>query len=244
MSIGIQRAMWGCGGAFLVLLFAGLLTAGFFPPIPPGHSAAEVAQQYGEEADRIRLGCLFMIFGAAFTIPFYGVVAGQMQRMEGTFTPLVFTEVAAGAAGVVIIIFPTICFAVASYRPDRNPELVQLLNDLGWIPLLGVFAPALVQVSAISVAVLADTRPDPIFPRWTAYAMLWSGVLFCPAIALLFFKDGMWAWNGLMSFWIAVPAFGVYTCVLMWATWRAIDRQAAEEAAESPEDAPVAELVG
>jgi hypothetical protein len=231
MSIGIQRAMWWCGGAFLALLFAGLLTAGFFPPIPADNTATEVAQQYSEDADRIRLGCLFMIFGAAFTIPFYGVVAGQMQRMEGKFTPLVFTEVAAGAAGVVIIIFPVICFAVASYRPERDPELVQLLNDLGWIPLLGVFAPALAQVGAISVAVLADKHPEPIFPRWTAYAMLWSGLLFCPAIALLFFKDGIWAWNGLMAFWIAVPAFGVYTCVLMWATWNAITRQAVEEAA-------------
>lgn len=238
MSVAIQRSMLWCGAAFLALLFAGLLTAGFFPPIPPSHTAEQVAQQYADDANRIRLGCLFMIFGAAFTIPFYGVVAAQMQRMEGQYTPLVFTQIAAGAAGVLIIIFPVICFAVATFRPERDPELVQLVNDLGWIPLLGVFAPAEVQVVAICVAVLADKRPEPIFARWTAYAMLWSGILFAPAIALLFFKDGIWAWNGLMAFWIAVPAFGVYTCVLMWATYQAIERQARDEAATP---APVAE---
>jgi hypothetical protein len=234
MSIALQKCLLWCGAGFLALLFAGLLTAGFFPPIPPDHTAQEVAHQYSADADRIRVGCLFMIFGAAFTVPFYGIVAAQMQKMEGAFTPLVFTEVAAGAAGVLVIIFPVICFAVASFRPDRDPELVQLLNDLGWIPLLGVFAPALAQVTSISIAVLTDTRRDPIFPRWTAYAMLWSGLLFCPAIALLFFKDGIWAWNGLMAFWIAVPAFGVYTCVLMWATWQAIEREARDRAAASP----------
>jgi hypothetical protein len=244
MSIALQKALLWCGAAFLALLFAGLLTAGFFPPIPPNHSAQEVANQYSEDADRIRLGCLFMIFGAAFTIPFYGIVAAQMQKMEGAFTPLVFTEVAAGAAGVVIIIFPVICFAVASFRPERDPDLVQLLNDLGWIPLLGVFAPALAQVSSISVAVLTDKRPDPIFPRWTAYAMLWSGLLFCPAIALLFFTSGIWAWNGLMAFWIAVPAFGVYTCVLMWATWQAIEREAKDRAAGATPVAPSAVAIG
>ena len=226
MSIPLQKALWSCSIGFLVLLFAGLLTAGFFPPIPPNHTAQEVANQYSEDADRIRLGCLFMIFGAAVTIPFYGLVGAQMQKMEGQFTPLVFTQIAAGAAGVLIICVPVFCFAVASFRPDRNPELVQLLNDLGWIPLLGCFAPALAQVSAISIAVLTDKRPDPIYPRWTAYAMLWSGLLFCPAIALLFFKSGIWAWNGLMAFWIAVPAFGVYTCVLMYGSWMAIAREA------------------
>jgi hypothetical protein len=239
----VQRAMAWCGVVFLALLFAGLLTAGFIPPIAPKDSAVQVANRYREHANAIRLGCVLMIFGAAFTIPFYGVVSAQLQRMEGHFTPLCFAQIAAGSAGVLIIIFPVIFFAVATFRPDRDPALTQLLNDLGWIPLLMVFPPAVAQVVVICVAVLNDPSPVPVFPRWTAYAMLWSGLLFTPAALLLFFKTGPFAWNGLLAFWVAVPAFGVFTVILIWATLRAIalapDAEPASAAWKPPPELPV-----
>jgi hypothetical protein len=221
----IQRAMAWCGLAFVVIFFAGLLIAGFLPPIPPNDGAAEVARRYQEHTNAIRLGCLLMMIAAAFTIPFTAVVSAQMQRIEGRFTPLCFAQLAAGGIGVLAATLPVLIFSVAAYRPHRDPAMTQAINDLGWFPFIMNFPFATVQCVVIAVAVLSDRNPVPVFPRWVAYFMLWAAVLFAPAGLLTFFKTGPFAWNGLLSFWLAATVFGSWFLVMTWATLRAINCQ-------------------
>jgi hypothetical protein len=225
MTRSIQVGMAWCGVAFVVVFFPGLVLSGFFPPIPPSHTAAQVANQYAQHHNAIRAGCVIMMAAAGLTIPFTAVVSTQMARIEGRWTPLCFAQLAAGTVGVVAILVPVMIFMAASYRPERDPQLTQALNDLGWIPFIINWPPAVVQVISTAVAIFSDRRGDPVFPRWVGYFLIWAAVAFLPASLLLFVKSGPFAWNGLLSFWLAATFFGSFYLVMTWASVRAVNRQ-------------------
>jgi hypothetical protein len=229
----IQLGMAWCGVIFVAVFFPGLVIAGFFPPIPPGHTAQEVAHQYQQHTDAIRSGCVLMMFAVGFSLPFAAVVSTQLARIEGRWTPLCYTQLAAGAVGMVAATFPLFFFMAASYRPERNPEITQAINDMGWIPFIINWPPFVCQAGAVAVAVLADRRPDPIFPRWIGYFLIWDCLAVTGSTLLLFFKHGVFAWNGLFPFWLAATFFGGFFLVLTWGTIRAVNRQFAPPSAEA-----------
>lgn len=71
---------------------------------------------------------------------------------------------------------------IAAYRDDTSPELVRLLNDMAWVPFVGMTSTAVVQAGALAYSMPGDRRPVPVFPRWAAYLNLWvMFVLWAPA---------------------------------------------------------------
>jgi hypothetical protein len=225
MTKPIQLGMAWCGVIFVAIFFPGLVIAGFFPPIPPGHTAAEVAHQYQQHANAIRAGCVIMMVAVGFSLPFSAVISTQLARIEGRWTPLCYTQLAAGAVGMVAATFPLFFFLAASFRPERSPETTQALNDIGWIPFIINWPPAVCQAGAVAVAILADRRPDPIYPRWLGYFLIWTCIAFTGSSLLPFFKSGPFAWNGLFSFWLAATFFGTFFLLMSWGTIRAVQRQ-------------------
>lgn len=237
LSKPIQIAMAWCGPIFVAVFFGGLIIAGFFPPIPPDHTAAEVARQYQEHTTAIRLGCMIMMIAVAFTIPFWAVLSAQLVRIEGKFSPICFANVACGAIGVLAATFPLFAWSAAAFRPERaDVETTQALNDLGWFPFIMNWPFASAQAVLLAVAIFADRNIRPVFPRWVGYYLMWCAIGFIPAGFLTFFKDGPFAWNGLLSFWLAATFFGTEFLILSWATVRAIKNQyaGAEEAGLPP----------
>jgi hypothetical protein len=85
--------------------------------------------------------------------------------------------------------------------------------------------------------------------------MAWSGVAFVviffagfivsgffppflPATALPFFYDGLFAWNGLLTFWMAAVFFGSFYLVMSYACLRAVKRQYAPGSSEAESGVP------
>jgi hypothetical protein len=221
----VQLAMAWCGPVFMVMFFAGLLTAGFFPPIPPDHTAVEVAAQYQHDANWIRTGCLLMMVGCGFLIPFFSVISAQLVRIEGRFSPICFANVACIAIGLLAITLPVLFWAAASYRPARNPELVQAMNDLGWFPFIMPFPFFSAQLILIAVAIFCDRNAPPVYPRWIAFVLLYAAAGVAPAGLIAWFTDGVFAWDGLLVFWLAVVMFGSVFLSLTWGTLRAVNSQ-------------------
>lgn len=224
LSLQTQRVMAWCGLAFVAIFGGGMLIAGFVPPIPPDDSAAEVARHYQQNTNSIRLGCLLMLIGAGFTIPFFAVVTAQMRRIEGRLTALCLAQLLSGAVAVLVFSLPVLVFSVAAFRPDRDPASVQLLNDLGWFLFLMNFPSVTFQALVIAAAIFSDRNPEPVFPRWVGYAFIWVAISFVPGGLLTFFTTGPLAWDGLLSFWLAAVGFFGWMLVLFWATLRAVNR--------------------
>ena len=197
----------------------------------PALSANEIAAIYTENTLSIRFGTLVMMFGATFMLPFVAVIAVQMRRIEGKVPVLTVAQFAGGTVGFVVFLVATVAWTTAAFRPDRSPELIQLMNDFGWIFLLMTFGTFVVQDFAVGFTILGDKSPEPAFPRWLGFYNLWVGVLFVPGGLLTFFKTGPFAWNGIFVWWVPFLVFFSWYLVMFVMLRKAILKQAAETSA-------------
>lgn len=210
------------GFAFVVVLFGGIIVAHMLPPFSPDASAEEVQRWYQEHTGDIRFGMVLMMFGALMTAPWGALLAAHIKRIEGEFSPLTYTYLAATAAGCVAIFMPVMIFSAAAFRPERSAEITQTLNDMAWIPFIMNGPPAITQACVFGAAVLMDKRVRPAFPRWSGYYSFWVAFGFLPACILLYFKSGPFAWNGVLSFWLAATVFGTWFIVMSILMLRAL----------------------
>jgi hypothetical protein len=218
-----------------VVFFVGFwVLAGFIPPPDPADSAVTVAARFREHATTIRWGLLLSLYAGALCVPWTAAVTVQIRRIEGSFSPLAYANLGLGAALPFEFIVPIYFWQTAAYRADRSPQLVQTLNDLGWLPFTGLVYTIVVQAVVVGIAVLIDKRAVPIFPRWFGYLSLWCAALFCPAGLDVFFKDGPLAWNGLIAWWVLLVAVFVWLATLSTLVLRAISNQEHEQRAAEP----------
>jgi hypothetical protein len=229
MSIRVQLAGAYAGLVMIALLLIGFwAVAGFVPPPSPADGPDEIAAFFRDNTTGIRLGMWITVAGSALLIPWCATIAVQMNRIEGPSSPLTYIQLIAAACLVMEFIFPPMVWQAAAFRPDGDPEITQRLNDLAWLPFLGIVSTAIVEGVAIGLAILKDPSPDPLIPRWAGWFNIWVVSLFAPAGLIVFFKHGPLAWNGIFSWWLALLAFFLWLTVFSIVLIRAIKRQAAQ----------------
>jgi hypothetical protein len=229
MNLRTQRlAVWT--GPLLCLLFAvGLIgLAQFIPPPRADASLADVARMYSEHTDRLRSGLALMMLGAGFLASWGSAITTQLKRIEGPHSPMTWTNLACTGANVMVVTIPVMVMIAASFRPDRNPEITQALNDLAWIMFVMVFPPVMVQEFSIAAAVFSN-EGQKVYPRWVGYFNVWCALLLLPAMLLPFFKTGAFAWHGVLEFWLAGIVFFGWILVMTVATLGAIKQQESEK---------------
>jgi hypothetical protein len=211
--------------AFWAVGFA--LFGGFVPPPSPRADAAQITDMIRGATNEIRFGLLLTVLGSALLGPFIGVISMHMKRIEGGNTPLAYAQLVLGACLIMEFIFPVMVVQTAAYRPERSPEIVQMLDDLCWIPFFGVTSTAALEAALLGIVILQDRREFPLFPRWSGYYCLWSATLFTPGAVLVFFNSGPFAWDGLFVFWMPVVVFSSWIFVMTWLMIRSTNEGAA-----------------
>lgn len=227
-----QRLCTWSGALFAVMFLAGFgIVARFIPPPLPSETAHEVAQRYRENADTIRAGMVMTLFAIMFYTPWAAAISVQLKRIEGRRSPLTYAQLGIGTALTCAFIPVIYYFVIAGFRPERSDESIQTLNDMGWVPFTGIIFSIFVQNLIIGIAVLGDTRPTPVFPRWFGYYSIWTAILYCPACLDAFFLTGPFAWNGIFSWWLSLVAFCIYIIVTTKLLLRSNAEMAREDSA-------------
>ena len=218
---------WG-GILCPLLMFAGLWpAAGFFPPHLPSATAEEIAAIYQANATGIRTGMIFIMLAGACYASFTGAITAQMRRIETRATPvLTYTQLAAGTASILLFLVPALIWTAAAYRPERDPQITQALNDLGWFFFVMPFVLGFTQNLALGFTIISDKRPKPVYPRWVGFFNIWIALLFVPGILVTYFKSGPFAWNGILAFWLPASVFGPWFFVVAIYTMKAARQQA------------------
>jgi hypothetical protein len=140
-----------------------------------------------------------------------------MLRIKDAPPVLALLQVIGGVGVVLMTAIPTILMNVAAFRPDRNPDVTQAVNDMAWLLFVTPIPLFIFQEVPIAVAILMDRSRKPAFPRWVAYANLWIPLTFLPALLPYFFKTGPLAWQGLLVFYLGLVTFGAWVAIMMWA---------------------------
>jgi hypothetical protein len=219
-----------CGPlGILVWLLGFALLGGLISPPSPHWTALHIQHFWQTGTDGKRAGLLLTMIGATLTGPWVAAISTQMKRIEGFYSPLSQTQLGMGMIGILLFIIPVMMMQAIAFRPHRDPSQMLLVNDMAWIPFVGVWCCAAVQNLAIGMAALKPGQT--VFPRWVGYFNFWTALLFCPGSLLYFFKSGPFAWNGLLSWWFVVLVFTLWFGVMFVAMLGAIRSHAGEAAA-------------
>ncbi|WP_422746083.1 hypothetical protein ACN27E_00625 [Mycobacterium sp. WMMD1722] len=229
-NIKTQRiALWSGLTAGMVLLVAFVAFPGFFPPMSPQMSAAEVGDFYRDNAASTRFTMITWNLCGIMLLPFFAVIVVQMKRMTTQSHALAYCYLTAVVSGATVFALADIFFLVAAFRPDRSPELVQLLNDLAWITFVAPVGMLVGQNLLLALAIYLDRGAAPVFPRWAGHLSLLTGLAMAPAAGAAVFTSGPLAWNGGVSFWLRAVAFVCFVAVMFVVLNRILRRQAIAE---------------
>jgi hypothetical protein len=215
--------------ALMVIGF--ILFAGFIPARSASQNAQQTAQFLLENRDMIKWGLIVAMFGAPLLMPFAASISIHMRRIEGRYPALAMTELGLGAILVLEFIYLIFFWQTATYRTDRAPELIQLLDDMGWIPFVGLTSTIVLQVMVFGVAILLDRREHPVFPRWLGYYNLWVALMFLPGTFNVFYQSGPLSRNGIVAWYIPLTTFATWLLITSFYLSRAVDTM--------PDDRPI-----
>jgi len=204
-----------CGPAFVLgfVLCFGLFGHNLPSPPSPGLSAAEIAARVTGNLGDLRLGWVICLIIVMLYMPWSAQISTQMGRIETHSRVMTYLQLIGGALTVFVVSFAILCWAVAAFRPGRDPALIQLMTDLGWESLELQWALTTAQMVAMALIGLADKRQTPLFPRWVCFLAIWCGLSFAPASLTLYLKTGPFAWDGLLSYYVPYAAWLVWCLV-------------------------------
>jgi hypothetical protein len=218
-------SLWLALGFGAVLLIAFVLFPGFFPPMSPEMTAQQVAAFYSRNETMIRVSMVIFNFCGIMLMPMFMVIVYQMKRMATPSQVLAYCYLSAAVSGATLFAIADLFWLVAAFRPERDPQLIMLLNDLAWITFTAPVGMIIAQNVCLALAVYLDAQPQPVFPRWVAPFSIVTALAMAPAACAAIVRSGPLAWNGAVSFWLRIGAYSLFIVVMFVVLRAAIRRQ-------------------
>jgi hypothetical protein len=208
-----------------------LLFPGFVHPMSPTMSAEEVAAFYSdpENLPRIRYSMIVFNWFAVGLVPILALIVLQMRRMAHRTPIFSYGILACAAGGPTIFLMASLFWLLAAFRPERDPELILLFNDMAWVTFSSQVGFLIAQSVLLALAIFLDRQARPVFAPWVAHFNLLVAVALVPACFVGLALEGPIAWDGLLTFWVRNVAVGLWIVVMGVVLGRQIRRQRAEE---------------
>ena len=175
--------LWTLPVTAIIWVAAFLLFPGFSPPMSPTMPAEQVAAFYRDNlaADPLQHDRVQLV--RRVPRPDSDPDIMQIRRMAHRTPIFSYAMLGCAAGGPTLFLIANVCWLLAAFRPERSPELTQLLNDFAWITFT-ILVPYLIGQSVIlSLAIYFDDQPRPIFSRWVAYFNLLVALRWCPPLS-------------------------------------------------------------
>jgi hypothetical protein len=222
-------SLWTAPVFGVVLLVAFLAFPGFFPPMSPEMTAEQVAKFYSDHTAMIRFSMVTFNLCGIMLLPIFMVIVVQMKRMATQTHVFAYCYLTAAVTGATLFALADIFYLVAAFRPARNPELIELLNDMGWMIFIAPVGAAVAMNLLLGLAIYFDDGPNPVFPRWVGHYAVATALAMAPAVGAAVFTTGPLAWNGVISFWLRNGAFTLFVIVMFFVLRNVLHRQAIDE---------------
>ena len=219
--------LWTLPALAIIWLAVFLLFPGFVQPMSPAMSAEEVAAFYRdpENLPRIRYSMIVFNWFSVGLIPLLALIVMQIRRMAHRTPIFSYSIIACAAGGPTIFLLANLFWLVAAFRPERDPGLTLLLNDLAWVTFASQVGFLIAQSVILALAIYLDRQARPVFEPWVAHFNLLIAAAMVPASFVGLAMEGPIAWDGLLTFWLKNIAVGLWIAVMGVVLGQAIYRQ-------------------
>jgi hypothetical protein len=155
----------------------------------------------------IGFGIIFIVAG--MTAPQNALIAYSMRRMTVSrafpYAYLVMHSLSA-IPGLLLL---CVVLSVGALRPDRDPAQLHWLYDFGFLSYTGTMGIFLIGSLIWMLAILLDR--NRVMPKWFGYLNPCNALTEVVVAPAWIFHQGVFAWNGLISWRVDVVVFGIYT---------------------------------
>ncbi len=230
MNLTDQRICLWLVPVFGLVLLTAFCVSGFVPPLSPMMTAREVADFYRDHLGQIRAGMITVNLCGIMFVPFFMVIVVQMQRMAIPSRAFAYSYLSAAASAASVFLLADLAWSIAAFRPERDPQLTLILNDLAWMSFVSPVGFIMAQNVSLALAIYMDKRHKPVFPRWVGHFNLLAAVLMAPGAFALMFREGPLAWDGSLAFGLRFGTYLVYIVVMFFVVRSALAQQAQEQA--------------
>ena len=219
--------LWTLPAAVIIWFAAFLLFPGFKPPMSPTMSADQVAAFYRENQSAIRYSMIVFNWFCVCLIPVLILIVMQIRRMAHRTPIFSYCMLGCVSGGPTLFLVANVCWLLAAFRPERNPELTQMFNDFAWITFTSQVPFLIAQSVILALAIYFDDQPHPVFKRWVAHFNLLVAAALVPAAFVGLALTGPLAWDGALSFWLKNIAIAVWIIVMGVVLGQAVYRERA-----------------
>lgn len=216
--------LWTAPVAGVLFLIAYLMFPGFSPPMSPEMTPEQVAEFFRENSSGILGVVIFCNLIGASLVPLFATVAVQMLRVINSSPVFAYTYIICVGIGMTAFVLADYCWGVAVFRPDRDPQLISLLNDMAWFFFIAPVGLLIVQNLSLALSIYLDANPQPVFPRWVAHFNVVTAILLVPGAFAFLHKTGPFAWDGSLSFSLRLITFALYVAVMFFVLLKILNR--------------------
>jgi hypothetical protein len=193
------------------------------PPPPPWWEPTRIAQWFDDHHYGLLIGFAFVFIISGMTALMNALIAYSMRRMSVSrvfaYSYLVIYALST-LPGMLLL---GIALTVGAMRPHRDPEQISWLYDFAFMTFDGTMGVFLIGSLVWMTAILLDE--NRVFPKWFAYLNLCNALTEVVVAPAWIFKSGVFAWNGVIAWWINVGVFVTYTTVFLTLLRRMILRE-------------------
>ncbi|AEF34200.1 MULTISPECIES: hypothetical protein [Mycobacteriaceae] len=222
---GQRILLWTVPPAAGLFALAYLLFPVFSPPLSPALTPEQVAAFFAQNVTGILGVAILCNLIACSLVPLFAVTAVQISRTATSSSVFTYAYLLCVGVGLTAFILADYCWAMAAFRPERDPQLISLLNDMAWFFFIAPVGTIIVQNICLALSIYLDARPEPIFPRWVAHFNVAAAVLLVPSAFSLLHKSGPLAFDGAVSFTLRLSVFAVYLVVMFVVLLGIVNRQ-------------------
>jgi hypothetical protein len=221
--------LWSAPAAGALFLLAYSMFPAFAPPMSPTMTPEQVAGFFRENATAIRGVLVLCNLIGCTLVPLFAIIAVQMLRVVNSSPVFAYSFILSVGIGLTAFILADFLWGVAIYRPERDPQLISLLNDMAWFFFIAPVGSLVTQNLCLAGSIYLDARAQPVFPRWVAHFNVVTALLMVPGAFAILYKSGPLAWNGSVSFKLRLITFAVYVAVMFLVLLRVVNRPVQDE---------------
>jgi len=206
----VELCLAWCGPLFVLtyIIFFGILGHYIPPPNMMGMTPEQlIAEHYGKYQNEIIIGMIGAAVVGLLYLPWSLLLASMLRDENGSISVLGLMEAAGGTLTAWLLAFcPAMWAAVALFAHTVDPNTLKFIHVLTWFIFDCTYMITTVQLTGLGLYVVLN-RKQTIFPAWTGWAAIATGIIFIPLSLIPFVTEGSFTVAGTWNFWIVFSAW-------------------------------------